>query len=146
MIYHVAYRVTGNVEDAEELMQETFMTVFGEARSFEGRSQVTTWLTRIALNKSINLAKQRQGRRSLLQRWFGSTRQSSPPPEPDAAQGLLDRVAPNHRAILTLRYILGYSHEEIAKAMDCPVGTAKSRLFQAHLEIRRSLEQRGRDE
>lgn len=145
-VFHVAYRVTGNADDAEELTQETFLTLYREARSFEGRARFTTWLTSIVLNKSINLAKQRQGRSTLLKRFFGRPREAERPRQPDAAQGLLDRVAERYRAVLTLRYVMGYSHEEIAETLDCPVGTAKSKLFQAHQAVRRAIEGEGEDE
>lgn len=136
MIYHTAWRVTGNASDAEELAQETFLTAFQEAKTFERRARFTTWLTRIVLNKSINLTNQRRGRLSLLRRFFGRPSDSEPPAKRDGIQELLDRVAPQHRAVLTLRYVLGLSYEEVAQALDCPVGTAKSRLFKAHLAVR----------
>lgn len=142
-IYHVAYRVTGNAEDAEELMQETFLTLHQEAATFEGRAKLTTWLTRIVLNKSINHSKQRQGRMGLLRRWFGKPKTAAAAAAPDQAQVLLDRVAPSHRAVLTLRYVQGYSYQEIARILDCPLGTAKSKLFQAHLALREAVEEKG---
>jgi RNA polymerase sigma-70 factor (ECF subfamily) len=141
MVYHVAFRVTGSAEDAEEIAQETFLTVFREAGSFQGRAKFSTWLTSIALHKSINLAKQRTGRFSLLRRFFGKPKEGERAPEPDEAQAILDRVAPQYRAILTLRYVLGYTYEEIAQTLDCPVGTAKSKLFHAHLAVRKELEE-----
>ncbi len=144
-VFQIAYRVTGNADDAEELTQETFLTIYREAQTFQGRARFTTWLTSIALNKSINLAKQRQGRFSLLRRFFGKPRESVAVPS-DAAQGILDRVAPAYRAILTLRYVMGYSYEEVAQTLGCPLGTAKSKLFQAHLAVRRALEGKGVDE
>lgn len=142
-IFHVAFRVTGNADDAEELMQETFLTLHQEAATFEGRAKLTTWLTRIVLNKSINQSKQRQGRMGLLRRWFGKPQHAGPAPQTDAAQVLLDRVAPHHRAVLTLRYVQGHSYQEIARILDCPLGTAKSKLFQAHLALRESLGGKG---
>lgn len=142
-VFHVAYRVTGNADDADELMQETFLTVYREAASFQGRARFTTWLTSIVLNKSINLSKQRGGRMTLLRRFFGKPKDVAP--VPDQAQEVLDRVDLRHRAILTLRYVMGFSHEEIAQVLECPIGTAKSKLFQAHGAVRRDLEKRGEE-
>ena len=147
MIYNLAYRVVGNAGDAEDLLQETFLAAFRQAGSFQGRSRFSTWLASIAMNKSINLGKQKRLRLGIVKRIFGKpeTEADAKPAaeETDVVQKMIQEFPQKLKTMVTLRYILNFSYEEIAESLGCAVGTVKSRLFQAHELIRKQEIEKG---
>jgi RNA polymerase sigma-70 factor (ECF subfamily) len=124
-ILGTAHRITGNAADAEDVLQEVFLKVHRKLGGFGFRSTFSLWIHRIAVNESIN---------------WKSRRPRAPEPQPPAPEGdamsLLDRLTPPLRAVMTLRYVSGFSYDEIAELLDIPAGTVKSRLFEAHAKLR----------
>lgn len=151
-IYGTVYHMTSNHEDANDLTQETFIKAFQALKSFKGGSSFYTWIYRIAVNKTINFLKQRKNRSGMSLNDLDVNVENDPDlvalvshktPRRDAglselqeklneAMGKLSEV---HRLVVTLHDIQGVPHEEIARIMDCNVGTVRSRLFYARQQL-----------
>jgi RNA polymerase sigma-70 factor, ECF subfamily len=151
-IYATIYHMTSNHDDANDLAQESFIKAFQALKSFKGGSSFYTWLYRIAVNKTINFLKQRKNRihMSLNDLDFNAEHDpdlmaliSDKTPRRDAGltelqeklNAALMRLSEPHRMVVILHDVQGQSHEEIAKIMDCNVGTVRSRLFYARQQL-----------
>ena len=125
--------------DAEDVGQETFARLYQALDRFRGDSSLGTYLTRIAINLSLNASKRRQ---RLRDRFWSRDRDDDPPPEPaldgqavvdeesrrTAVQQGIQRLKPEHRAVVLMRMIQGYSTKETAELLEIPEGTVLSRL------------------
>lgn len=155
-IYATVYHMTSNHEDANDLVQETFIKAFRALKSFKGDSSFYTWVYRIAVNKTINFLKQRRNRvqMSLNDMDFNAEHDpdmvalvSERTPRRDLnlselqekLNTAMQKLSEHHRMVVTLHDIQGLSHEEIGKIMDCNVGTVRSRLFYARQQLQAYL-------
>lgn len=136
-LYNYLFRLTHHTTVAEDLLQEVFVVAWEKARSFRGDAQVKTWLFRIAHHQAISWLRRK---REVLTANDALFDQPIPPQaesqvmETWRAEQLgtaLDKLSPDHRAVLELAYFYEMPYAEIAKIMDCPVGTVKSRLSHA---------------
>ena len=151
-IYATIYHMTSNHEDANDLAQEAFIKAFQALRTFKGGSSFYTWVYRIAINKTINFLKQRKNRShmSLNDLDFNAEHDpdlvalisdKTPRREANLAElqeklnSAMGKLSDPHRLVVTLHDVQGMSHEEIAKIMDCNVGTVRSRLFYARQQL-----------
>jgi RNA polymerase sigma-70 factor (ECF subfamily) len=155
-IYATIYHMTSNHEDANDLAQESFIKAYQALGSFKGGSSFYTWLYRIAVNKTINFLKQRKNRThmSLDDLDFNAEHDpdlmaliSNKTPRRDAGlselqeklNAALMKLSEPHRLVMVLHDVQGQSHEEIAKVMDCNIGTVRSRLFYARQQMQSEL-------
>lgn len=151
-IRRAALAMTGDPWDADDLAQETFLQAANSWRRFAGRSRVDTWLYGILLRlRSRRLRTARRQRRRWLT-WFD---RSPPRPEPTAETKLLEeewrqslwaevsQLPEAQQHTVVLRYSAGLSQDEIAAAMNCPVGTVKSRLHHALATLTARLSDEG---
>jgi RNA polymerase sigma-70 factor, ECF subfamily len=142
-LYRLAVSLIGNAADAEDVLQETFIGAFRGLRSFEARSSVKTWLTRILVTQAAQWRRNQSGRgkqRRVAEPMNDSIVASAG--SPDAAmdvQAALGRLSPEHREVLALREFERMSYEEIAEVLDVPRGTVESRLHRARSEMREKL-------
>jgi len=151
-VYRLAFRLTGNPHDAEDLTQEVFVRVFRSLSSyrpgtFEG------WLHRITTNLFLDSARRRQRIRfeGLSDDAAERLRGLEPTPAQlyddrnlDAdIQAALDGLAPEYRAAVVLCDIEGLSYEEIATTVGVKVGTVRSRIHRGRAQLRTALEHRG---
>lgn len=151
-IYTTIYHMTSNHEDANDLVQETFIKAFRVLKTFKGTSSFYTWLYRIAINKTINFLKQRQGRvhLSLNDMDFNAEQdpdlvalisEKTPRRDINLAElqeklnAAMQKLSETHRLVVVLHDVQGLPHEEIAKIMDCNIGTVRSRLFYARQQL-----------
>jgi RNA polymerase sigma factor (sigma-70 family) len=151
-IYATVYHMTSNHEDANDLAQEAFIKAFQALKSFKGGSSFYTWVYRIAVNKTINFLKQRRNRShmSLDDLDFNAEHDpdlvaliSDKTPRREAGlselqeklNAAMQKLSEPHRLVVVLHDVQGLSHEEIAKIMDCNVGTVRSRLFYARQQL-----------
>lgn len=151
-IYATIYHMTSNHEDANDLAQESFIKAFQALKSFKGGSSFYTWLYRIAVNKTINFLKQRKNRihMSLNDLDFNAEHDpdlvafvSDKTPRREAGLSELQeklntalmKLSEPHRLVVVLHDVQGLSHEEIAKVMECNIGTVRSRLFYARQQL-----------
>jgi RNA polymerase sigma-70 factor (ECF subfamily) len=151
-IYATVYHMTANHEDANDLAQDAFIKAYQALKSFKGGSSFYTWVYRIAVNKTINFLKQRKNRSQMSLNDLDFNAENDPDlvalvsektPRRDAALSELQeklneamqRLSDQHRLVVTLHDVQGLSHEEIAKIMECNIGTVRSRLFYARQQL-----------
>jgi RNA polymerase sigma-70 factor, ECF subfamily len=151
-VYTVALRMTGNAADAEDLTQESFVSVLRRVGSFRGEALFTTWLYRIVINQVKMHFRYRSSRpemqtsdEEIPERWQGGVRRTDP------AEQLIDRLAieqavrmlpTGFRSAFILHDIEGYTHEEAARLSAHTVGTSKSQLHRARASLRAVLSKR----
>ncbi len=156
-IYNYIYRMTGSSDDAEDLTQEVFIRMYTSIDSFRSQSSLNTWLFRIAGNLCIDRfrrAKNRTAAYSLDEPIGGSEGETTHEVsdltyEPQRLleneemaaqiQRALAQLPEKLRATLLLHDIEGLPYEEIAQVVGCPLGTVKSRLFNARMQLRQRL-------
>jgi RNA polymerase sigma-70 factor (ECF subfamily) len=155
-IYATVYHMTSNHEDANDLAQEAFIKAYQAIRSFKGGSSFYTWVYRIAVNKTINFLKQRKNRAHMSLDDLDFNAEHDPDlvalisdKTPRREVGLaelqeklnaaMQRLSEPHRLVVTLHDVQGLPHEEVAKIMDCNVGTVRSRLFYARQQLQAYL-------
>jgi RNA polymerase sigma-70 factor (ECF subfamily) len=155
-IYATIYHMTANHEDANDLAQETFIRAFHALKSFKGGSSFYTWVYRIAVNKTINFLKQRKHRAMMSLDDLDSNAEHNPElvalisdktPRREINLAELQeklneamlKLSEPHRLAVTLHDVQGMSHEDIAKIMDCNIGTVRSRLFYARQQLQAYL-------
>ncbi len=156
-VYNFISRMVASALDAEDLTQETFIRAYLSIRSFQSRASLNTWLFRIATNLCIDYSRKQKThiqpsslsqqnesddgetereipdrafdpQRLLINRELGKMVES-------ALQGLPEKL----RTVVLLYDMEGLSYEEIAAIVNCPLGTVKSRLFNARIALREKL-------
>ena len=154
-VYGIAWGMTGNHGDSDDIAQETFIKAYRKLGAFEGQSGFYTWLYRIAMNCSLDMLRRRwrsaeldlEGALDIAERRLADTRRGAPDGLREAEAGeLREAVArgiaalpEKHRAALVLHDLEGMSHDEIARVLGCSPGTVRSRLHYARLRMQRKL-------
>ncbi len=150
-VFRIASRLCRRPEDAEEVVQETFMELVRSIRSFRGDSPVGHWLGRIAASKALTRLRAlgvRRGEESLDEGWEMGEQRLLPDPftsRPGAVlaqidlEAALDRLSDTSRAVVWLHDVEGYTHDEIAKLMGKTESFSKSQLARAHDRLRAAL-------
>ncbi len=153
-LYNTVYRLLGNSEDAQDVVQESFISAYQSLDSFKGDAKFFTWLYRIAMNAAISLKRKKKATVSLE---TGSKHDLAIDPldqsldnqpgdamerqeEEDRLQAALDKLSPEHKSVIVLKDIEDMKYEEIAEVLEVPIGTIRSRLHRARLELRDLLE------
>ena len=151
-IYGTVYHMTSNHEEANDLVQETFIKAHQALKSFKGGSSFYTWVYRIAVNKTINFLKQRKNRAGMSLNDLDFNAENDPDlvalishKTPRREAGLAElqqklneamgKLSDVHRLVVTLHDVQGVAHEEIAEIMECNIGTVRSRLFYARQQL-----------
>ena len=148
-VYRVAYRMTGNHEDADDVAQETFVRAFRALSTFRGDAALKTWLFRIAMNLSINVGRHRQTARAeehdLDQLEDRRTGSAFPGEGLFAAEraarvrAAVGALPPRQKQVVLLRMYEEMAFQEIADVLECPIGTAKANFFHAMNNLRKAL-------
>jgi RNA polymerase sigma-70 factor (ECF subfamily) len=150
-LYPTAFRLTGGAEDALDLVQDTFLRAFEKLGSFRGDSSFYTWIYQVMLR--LALTERRKKKLIRLRQ-----KEDEDPREPtddsvdrdpsfrlerqersQAIQDALDALMPDHRAVVVMKEFDGLRYEEIAAILEIPVGTVRSRLHRARLDLRERL-------
>ena len=152
-LYPTALKLLGNPEDAEDALQDGLLSAFRNLRRFEGRSQFSTWLTRIVINAALmRLRSQRthpmasiddEGSQEDDLALAERIADRAPNPEENYArkelneifERKLEELSPSLRSALLLRDVQGLSTEEAARALGVPEGTLKSQLHRARAQL-----------
>jgi RNA polymerase sigma-70 factor (ECF subfamily) len=157
-VFRVAFRMLNNEQDAEEIVQETFLKAYKALGSFESRANFSTWLCRIAINCSLDMISQRKPSQPLSgvnedgEEFELQVPSTTPSPERHVLSGeVRDRIAsamneltPVERTAFVLRHFEGRSIEEIGSVLEIKDGAAKNTVFRAVQKLRRALEPLGR--
>ena len=154
-IFHTAFGMVGNREDADDLAQLAFIKAFQSLHQFKGQSLFSTWLYRISINCCLDWIKSQQRKYDVKmdddwwhrqadgEALFGGTKQTDYMVEQGELRDFLARamsqMPPIFRSVLVLRELNGLSYQEIASIEGCSVGTVKSRLFRARAQLRKLL-------
>ena len=154
-VFRLAFRMTGNEHDAEDLVQETFLRAYRQIGKFDGRATFSTWLYRIAANCSLDLIrarKRRQEQQSPVdeegQEVAAAVAAGEPAPDRVAFSGEVKQLlapamallSPMERTAFVLRHYEGMGIEEIGRALGVHTGAAKHSVFRAVQKLRRTLE------
>ncbi len=154
-IYNYVLRMIGNASEAEDLTQEVFLRAFLHIRKFRGAASFSTWLYRIASNLCVDALRRRQREEAHFldldaPLTTGDDKLSRQVPDsnptPDRAvqdkelhrkiQEAIASLSDKLREVVVLYDILGVPYEEISQIVGCPLGTVKSRLFNARMQLR----------
>ncbi len=138
-IYRLAYRLTGNVEDAMDLTQEVFLKAYRSLAGFRGDSDIRTWLYRIAINTGSTW---RRKEKNLVQ--IDEALEVPAPGEDNelgmAVKEAVESLPFKQRSVFVMHHYQGLKHEEIAKITERSVGSVKANYFQAVAKLKRKLE------
>ena len=155
-IYSLAYNMTSNKEDAEDMVQDVFVKAFSALKNFQGTSSFYTWIYRIAINRTINFLKKRKRKQALSLNDVDEGVERDPAyvelsaresPVRDASLAELQEklnkalltLSEKHRTVVVLHDIQGMPHDEIARMTGCSEGTVRSRLFYARQQLQGEL-------
>jgi RNA polymerase sigma-70 factor, ECF subfamily len=134
-VYGLLCRLVGRAADASDLTQETWLRAVRHLPLFRGQSAFRTWLTGIALN-CYREWRRRHAREMPLGHPDSRVQHESAGDEIAAIHQILAGLAPEHREVIVLHDIEGYTHEEISDVLEIEVGTSKSRLSRARRTFR----------
>lgn len=153
-LFHLAYRMTGNENDAEDLVQETFLKAYHNLGKFEARSNFWTWLYRICANSSLDQLRKRraQGESQELDNPDGALSAdnlTNPSPSPERLllstevqremEIAIRRLTPMERTAFVLRHHEGLSIEEISKILGLRIPATKNSVFRGVQKLRHAL-------
>ena len=155
-IYRLALKMVGNPQDAEDILQDTFIKAFNNIDHFEGRSKISTWLYRIAVNESLMLLRRRKGNTLPLDKEIKTDQGDTIPrqivdwcclPEKELISGesrryireAINTLSDANRAAFLLRDVEGLSTKEAAETLEISESALKVRLMRARMQLREEL-------
>jgi RNA polymerase sigma-70 factor (ECF subfamily) len=149
-LFNTLWHVVGSREEAEDVSQEAFVQAFLKLGSFRGGSAFYTWLYRIAFNVSISRRRRKRAEVSMdlhrertgdepLDACGGPDEHVLREEQVRQVRRAIGTLQEQHRAIVVLRELEGCCYETIAEILDLPVGTVRSRLHRARLQLRQQL-------
>jgi len=158
-VFGVALRIVGQRQDAEDVTQQTFLSLIEHIDSFRGESSVATWILRIATNHALKLLRKRRGLPTVslngpidddnysslphpdfIARWSATPETLAQQAEVrEQIESALNALDEKYRVVFVLRDIEGMSVRETAEALDLTEGTVKVRLLRARLMLREQL-------
>ncbi len=143
-VYNLAYRITGNHEDAADAAQDAFVRAYQGLERFRGEASFSTWLHRIATNAALDLVRRRPDVPPVE---LPADQASSDDPAAEAHRREVNRrvhaavgqLPAEYRVVVALRDVQGLAYDEIAKVLQIPVGTVRSRLSRGREALRALL-------
>ncbi|MFT9493618.1 RNA polymerase sigma factor [Anaerosolibacter sp.] len=159
LAYNIAFRMLGNVEDANDAAQEALVKVFKSIQSFHGQSSFSTWLYRIVTNTCLDELRKRKRQqvysyhnpmemedgqidRDVVDPSSSTEEILEKKEEIKNIQDAIQSLPEQHRIVIVLRDIKGLSYEQISGILDCPQGTIKSRISRARLALKEIITNR----
>ena len=155
-IYRLGLKMTGNPQDAEDVLQETFIKAYNHIENFEGRSKISTWLYRIAVNEALMLLRKRKNNLTSIDQGVETDNGEILPkqivdwcclPEKELLrdevtehiEDAIGTLSDANRAAFLLRDVEGLSTRETAEALDISESAVKVRLMRARMQLRENL-------
>ncbi len=152
-LYNYVYRFVNNRNDAEDIVQETFLRVYKNKHYYKEIAKFSTWIYTIAGNLARTELRQKKRRNQLsLSNMLKDDKEyeipdKSPAPDKivdnnitgDIVQNFINNLQPRFKEVIILRDIKGFSYEEICKMLDVPIGTVKSRVNRGRLKLQEDL-------
>lgn len=149
-VFRLAYRMTGNQHDAEDVVQECFLRAFKQLSKFDGRSAFGTWLHRIAANCAIDLIRARKKRDIQQGTEWNPEITASNDPSPERLTGSVEirrmlapalaQLTDMERAAFVMRHYEGLGIEDIGTTLGVQPNAAKHTVFRAVQKLRRALQ------
>lgn len=156
MIYNLSYKMLGDAQDAEDILQETFLKAYRHLRDFDGRSSLSTWLYRIATNEALMFLRRKKPEQISIDEPLETNEGEAQPlqivdwcclPEAELlsseARAHLDqavkKLPPSLRVVFVLRDLQGLSTQETAEVLNLSENAVKTRLSRARLRLREEL-------
>lgn len=146
--FNVAYRLSGNIEDAKDIAQEAFIKAYRNFEKFEGKSKFSTWLYAIINNTAIDYIKKKNKITNLEDERFVSSQEGAydiveREVEKNEIKKLIhdaiNQLPPAHRQVVVLRDMQNLSYEEIGTILNCSIGTVKSRISRGRDILRKII-------
>lgn len=151
--FNIAYRIIGNYDDANDLVQDAFFRVFKSIKNFKEQSSFSTWIYKIVTNVSLDELRKRKNKIMVsIDEEIGlddnkikrQIQSDDPLPEEIVERNEIRKIVGEaieelshvHKTVIVLRDIQGFSYEEISHILKCPEGTIKSRINRARLALR----------
>jgi RNA polymerase sigma-70 factor, ECF subfamily len=146
-VYNAALRLLHDPEEAKDVAQTTFLSVFEHMADYDPSYKFYSWIYRIAVNESLNTL----GRRKPLEEISGEELDLAPGPdrqaESEQTRGAIEdalmRISPELRSVVVLRHVMHLSYEDMAETLAVPEKTVKSRLYTARQQLRTMLMHEG---
>jgi RNA polymerase sigma-70 factor (ECF subfamily) len=145
-VYSIAFRFSGNQATAMDISQETFLKLFSTIRSFRGDSSFDTWIYRIVVNSCMDHRRRSWRLLPLALEYSSKLRQPGDclgemlrSEMSGRVRAAVDRLSPDLRIAVVLRYTEGLSYQEMAEVLGCSTGTVASRLNRAHKMLEKRL-------
>ena len=157
-LFRLAFRMTGNQQDAEDVVQESFLRAYKQLAKFDERASFGTWLYRIAANCSLDLVRSRKRRQEHLAPQdaegseFDDTVTALPSSDPtperitlsgevrERVEAAMNDLSATERTAFVLRHFEGMCIEDVSRVLECQPGAAKHSVFRAVQKLRRALE------
>jgi RNA polymerase sigma-70 factor, ECF subfamily len=156
-VYGVAYRILGQAQDSEDVVQQTFLSLIEHIETFRGESAVATWILRIATNFALKILRKKRGMRTVSFDDGDESYDEVPHPDyiakwQESPAGLIERAElrdlldqaisdldDKYRVVFVLRDIQEFSTEETAEILGLSVSNVKVRLLRARMQLREKL-------
>ena len=148
-IFNLVYRMLGDYDEAAEISQESFLSAYRAIGNFRGDANFSTWLYRIALNHATTRRKSLNTRQQRSVSIDSTEPASDPHPGPaesmekkeirQRVQQALNRLDPEDATVILLRDLQDVPYDEVARVLEIPVGTVKSRLHRARQALKSEL-------
>ena len=149
LVYGLAYKILGNSEEAEDITQEVFLTLWRRNAYNPSRGSLSSFLTTMTRSRSIDKLRSRCTKLRFIQRWQGMVKNEAVATPLDRAaigersqlvRDAMSQLPESERLVLEIAYYEGLSQSEIAKRLNIPLGTVKTRSRQGLLKLRQTLQ------
>ena len=149
LVYGLAYKILGNSEEAEDITQEVFLTLWRRNAYNPSRGSLSSFLTTMTRSRSIDKLRSRGTKLRFIQRWQGMVKNEAVATPLDRAaigersqlvRDAMSQLPESERLVLEIAYYEGLSQSEIAKRLNIPLGTVKTRSRQGLLKLRQTLQ------
>jgi RNA polymerase sigma factor (sigma-70 family) len=139
-MYTLAYRITGNHNDAEDSLQESFINVFQNLQSFKGNSTIGAWIKTILVRNAIKKTKARFEYEDITERENNEQYKIDENITGEYLEQAILSLNPGYRAVFILIEVEGFKHKEVSERLNISVGTSKSQLFHAKKQLKMKLQ------
>ncbi len=142
-MYNTGLRIVGDTGDAEDIMQEAFLSAFSKIGTYEGKVSFGAWLKKIVINRSLDCLKKRKVKFEEIDERIAEERedQNEELPETDVEKirKAIMKLPEGYRVVFSLYYLEGYDHDEIAEILKISGGSSRSQLLRAKKKLKTLL-------
>lgn len=146
-VYSIALRFSGEPADAMDITQDAFLKLFSVIGDFRGQARLDTFIYRMVVNSCLDRKRKERRLLPLVDEWAATLHATGASPSEEllraevssSVRSAVEKLAPDLRIVIVLRYTEGLAYDEIAEALGCSPGTVASRLNRAHKALERRL-------